>query len=89
MNFRISRDSILFRKGVDLFATAYEYWKEMQKDKRFRAPAVFHITNEEGMCIIFTRSEYRDELMAVVDRINYQDRGNEENIYYFTKDDDH
>lgn len=65
-NKQISRDSELFKKGKALIEAGYEYWKEYQKE--VGRCAVVWIEMENGHFILFTRGEYKQDIMARASR---------------------
>lgn len=66
-NAGLKKGSALHKKGCALVEAGYEYWKEYQKS--FRPGAVVYLELENGHFILFTRSEYKQQILAVVDRI--------------------
>lgn len=60
-NKAVSRDSELFAKGQALIKAAHEYWEQYQKD--VGSSAVVWLEAENGHFVLFTRSEYKDEIM--------------------------
>lgn len=59
-----------------LLAAAYEFWGECHKAGQYGA--VQWLQGTTGELIIFTRGEYRRQLMQNIDRLPNQDE-----IYYF------
>jgi len=68
-NMTIPRDAKLFGLGQDLFAAAQAYWDEYQQ--QCGGCAVVWVGAESGEFVLFTRGEYRADLMRVVDNINF------------------
>ena len=66
------------REAADkLLAAAYDYWKAFQREQH-RA-AVLWLQDSDGKVLIFTRGEYRERLMAAVDRLG-------EPLYFVAKE---
>jgi hypothetical protein len=63
-NKTIAVNSELHRKGRDLLRAAYEYWRVYQKE--LGGSAVVWLEDDNGHFVLFTRSEYREEIMRVV-----------------------
>lgn len=61
-NKTIERDSELYKKAMDLFNAANEYWKEYQRV--IGSAAVVWIENDNGHFILFTRSEYKSSILS-------------------------
>lgn len=62
-NHSISPDSELGQKAAALVQAGYDYWKEYQKV--CGTAAVVWVEVESGHFILFTRGEYRDDLLRV------------------------
>ena len=63
----LKKDSKLFKKGQKLLKAASEYWEEYQKTCDGRS--VVWLESESGALVLFTRSEYKMDIMSVVDNI--------------------
>lgn len=66
-NLVIKKDSSLHTKGKALLLAAYEYWKEYSK--LGEPSAVVFLEDDSGHFVLFTRSEYRREIMSVIDNM--------------------
>ena len=64
----LSKDTELYRKAQVLFNAAADYWEESQKRG---SCAIVQITNENGASIFFTRSEYRHQIMEMINRESF------------------
>ena len=51
-----------------LLDAAYEYWRAYQDDPETGNDAVVWLEDTAGHLVVFTRSDYRDEIMAGVER---------------------
>lgn len=60
----------LRRKAEALITAAEDYWQEYQRT--LWPSAVVWLKADNGQCVLFTRGEYLQQIMAVVDRL---DRG--------------
>lgn len=65
-NARIKHDSILHQKATALFQAAHEYWEEYQKV--IGPDAIVWVENDNGHFVLFTRSEYKNAIMASATR---------------------
>ena len=65
-NKRISPNSTLGKKAKSLLKAAHEYWEVYQKE--VGPDAVVWLENDNGCFVLFTRSEYKTSIMAVVSR---------------------
>ncbi len=67
-NMQIKTKTKLYKKGQALIKAALGYWKEYQKvcDR----DAVVWLQTDEDELIIITRSEYKREIMAVINGID-------------------
>ena len=61
-NKTISKDSELAEKGQALIKAAYEYWQVYQRE--CGSSAVVWLDDTIGHFVLFTRSEYKDSIMA-------------------------
>jgi hypothetical protein len=64
METNIAPKDELKRKADILLAAAYDFWQEHQKLGGPRA--VVWLTDDNGRLVIFTRGEYKNQLMSVV-----------------------
>ncbi len=71
-NKTISKDEALYEKGKTLTKAAYDYWEEY--NKLVGSSAIVWLQNEDGNLILFTRGEYREQIMREVDRINLDEK---------------
>ena len=60
-NKAISKKSKLYKKGQKLIKSAYNYWQEYQKE--CGSAAVVWLDAEDGHFILFTRSEYKSDII--------------------------
>ncbi len=67
-NARLKDDSELYKRGQELIAAAHSYWQEYQK--HFRRSAVVWLEDEGGSAVVFTRGEYKREIMSAVEQID-------------------
>jgi phosphopantetheinyl transferase (holo-ACP synthase) len=58
----------LDEKATALLAAAYAFWEAHQK--AYGTGAVVWLGDDDGKLVVFTRMEYRDGIMGVVDRLN-------------------
>lgn len=61
-NKHISKKSLMYKKGQALIKAAHEYWTEYQKE--CGSAAVVWLDNDNGHFILFTRSEYKSEILS-------------------------
>ena len=66
-NKAIDSGSELALKGMALLEAAHEYWKQYRKDVSGPS-AVVWLENSNGHFILFTRSEYKEAIMAAANR---------------------
>lgn len=66
-NKNIDSKSDLAKKGLALLEAAHEYWKQYQKDVGCPG-AVVWLENDNGHFVLFTRSEYKQAIMAAAGR---------------------
>jgi len=64
----IPRSNPLHKKGAKLMQAAYEYWIEY--NKQFSPGAVVVVENTKGHFLLFTRSEYKNQMLSVVDNLS-------------------
>ena len=57
----------LKEKAEALLDAAYDYWEQMQKDAG--RTSVVWVEDDNGRAVIFTRSEYRKQLMENVHKV--------------------
>ncbi len=70
-NKTIAEGSELQQKGMALLSAAHEYWKVYQRE--CGRGAVVWLENDNGHFVLFTRSEYKESIMAAA----YRDTRNE------------
>jgi hypothetical protein len=63
----IDTASVLHAKGEALIKAAHEYWQQYTKDVGGPA-AVVWLEMENGHFVLFTRSEYRQSIIAAANR---------------------
>ena len=68
-NLEIKKESELYTKAQALLKCAYEYWQEYQK--LGESSAVVFVEANDGHFVLFTRSEYKNDIMSVVHREIY------------------
>ncbi len=68
-NLEIKKDSELYLKAQALLKSAYEYWQEYSK--LGEPSAVVFVEANDGHFVLFTRSEYKSDIMRVVSRETY------------------
>ncbi|MFA7238960.1 MAG: hypothetical protein WC091_02535 [Sulfuricellaceae bacterium] len=64
----ISTDSERYKAGEVLLEAANAYWKACHKEGQYGA--VQWLQGADGNIVIFTRGEYRKEIMANIERLN-------------------
>jgi len=65
-NHTIKPDSELAIKGQALIAAAYDYWECHQKEAG--GGAVVWLEDNSGHFVLFTRGEYKEEIMQAANR---------------------
>ncbi len=63
-NTAIPKDSELAKKAADLLKAGHEYWEEYKKT--YTACAVVWLEADNGHFILFTRSEYKGDILRNV-----------------------
>jgi hypothetical protein len=63
-NHRPKKDSELYRKGQALIEAGQAYWEEYQKV--CTPGAIVWLTMNNGNFILFTRGEYKEDLISVI-----------------------
>jgi len=62
----IKRDSELDILGKKLIESAYNYWKQYQKE--LGSAAVVWLEAEDGHFVLFTRGEYKRQILSAANR---------------------
>lgn len=70
----IDRDSKRYKASVKLLEASQEFWNACHEEGQYGA--VQWLIGEEGQLVIYTRGEYKDQLMLNIDKLGTE-------VYHF------